>query len=793
MAEKVVDLKTCYHCGEPCEEEIINFEDHEFCCAGCQMVYEILAANDMHDYYKLQSSPGASQRKNGFADKYAFLDVGAIADRLLQFKSASVNKITFSIPVIHCSSCIWLLENLSRLKDGIVHSRVNFVKKEATVDFEPAKISLRELTELLVSIGYEPEINLDSDSDKKTRGTSRAIFLKMGVAGFAFGNIMLLSFPEYFGIDGLDKEVKQFFLYLSLVLSIPVVFYCASDYYLSAIKGLRQKFINIDVPITIGVAALFARSLFEIFSETGSGYLDSLAGLIFFLLIGKWFQGKTYEGLSFDRDYKSYFPLAITRITEKGNESVPVTGLRKGDKILVRNQEIIPADSVLLDEMANIDYSFVTGEADPVAKSKSDYLYAGGRQIGESIKLVVEKETSQSYLTQLWNQDFLNDSKIETDALIDKISRYFTIAVLLIASTAGIFWLTHDSSKALNAFTAVLIVACPCALALATPFTIGSALAVFGKRKFYLKNAAVIEKLATVTTVVFDKTGTLTDSHKTKVEFEGNLTHELESAIKTLVANSMHPISRKIGSLYNSKSQTEISNYQEFEGKGIQAVFKNEVLKLGSADFLNVSKVDASGAHVSSAGKYLGFFRITQSYRTGLKNLIEKLILFKHVVLSGDNDSERGTLRTFFANEPEMVFDQTPDDKRFHVKNLQLGGERVMMLGDGLNDAGALAQSNVGIAVTDDTTSFSPACDGILEGSALPLLDSFLALSKSTRWIIKASFIISFLYNIVGLSFAVSGNLTPVFAAVLMPLSSITVVTFATFAVQVMAKAKGLR
>ena len=648
MSDKVLAPETvkCYHCGELCEDELVEFDDKPFCCNGCKMVYEILNENDLCNYYDLQNTPGINLRNRNYEQKFAYLDNQDIQNQLLNFSSDHLNKIVFFVPAIHCSSCIWLLEHLDRLREGIIQSRVNFVRKEVSIDYNPEVISLKTIVELLATVGYEPEINLQNASRTKAKKESRKLYLQVGVAGFGFGNIMLLSFPEYFGFEGLDHSVRMFMSYINILISLPVVFYSASSYFISAYKGLRQKYINIDVPITIGIVTLFVRSLYEILSEAGPGYLDSLAGLIFFLLIGKWFQSRTYESLSFDRDYKSYFPLAVSRITDDAHEMVQITELKENDVIEVRNQEIIPADSELISSEASIDYSFVTGEADTIEKQEGDYIYAGGRQVGNTIQLRIKKAVSQSYLTQLWNNDAFNEESTY-DSLIDKISKYFTLAVLFIALASATFWYFEGPSHILNAFTAVLIVACPCALSLATPFTLGNAMTILGGHKLYLKHMNVLEKLWNITTIIFDKTGTLTRTDGARIKFVGEkpLTNEQKSMIASLAANSTHPLSRALQRhLHDFGNREQIIGFKEAEGKGVSGVVLGKEVALGSAGFVGGQEVGAtvgtSIVHIK-IGEYRGYFSVQSSYRKGLGDLVKSLAnKYKLLVLSGDNQSE---------------------------------------------------------------------------------------------------------------------------------------------------------
>ncbi|HEU5291805.1 MAG TPA: heavy metal translocating P-type ATPase metal-binding domain-containing protein, partial [Cyclobacteriaceae bacterium] len=349
----------CYHCGQPCDE-VHWLEEKSFCCYGCKTVFEILNANDLCEYYSLDEKAGVPL-KNVHQESFAYLDEKSIRKKVVEFDSANFSKVTFFIPAIHCISCIWLLENLQKIDIAILRSQVNFARKTVTIEFDPQDTKLSAIAALLSSIGYTPQINLDQKKEKKV--VDKSLLFKLAIAGFCFGNVMLFSFPEYLGIDQADHTLMRIFSWLNLVLSVPVFFYSGFDYLRSAIKSFKQKQINIDVPIAAGLIALFFRSSYDIISATGPGYLDSFTGLVFFLLIGRWFQSKTYESLAFDRDFTSYFPLAVNKLMGDDWKPVVIYELRPGDQIRIRNMEIIPADSVLLDELAYIDYSFVTGEA----------------------------------------------------------------------------------------------------------------------------------------------------------------------------------------------------------------------------------------------------------------------------------------------------------------------------------------------------------------------------------------------------------------------------------------------
>ena len=625
------------------------------------------------------------------------------------------------------------------------------------------------------------------------------------MAGFCFGNIMMLSFPEYFSGGMIDEPgLKETFSWIIFGLSLPVLFYSATTIFTSAFKGLQQKNINIDVPIALAIIITFSRSYYEIISGTGAGYLDSGSGIIFFILIGRWFQNKTYDAISFDRDYHSYFPLGVTVLRNEMEENIPATKLRKGDFIVVKNEEMIPADALLVNGQAFIDYSFVSGENTPVTKRVGEIVYAGGKQIGTSLKLQVIKESSQSYITQLWNNEIFGKTKNAAKSFIHPWSRYFTAALFAVAIGAAIFWYVNDPSKIWPVVTAVLIVACPCSLLLSATFTFGNMQRIFGKHKLYLKNATVIETLAGIDTIVFDKTGTITQSNIADIKFTGkNLTVAEKLLLKKVTAQSAHTFSKLISSSFQDEpmdyEEYEINDFKEYAGKGIAATVNDIPVKVGASEFINkndmiLSKNNGSRVYVMIGDSSKGYFEIQNKYRAGFENLVKELKKYNYEmhVLSGDNDAEKERLQKIFTSESYLYFNASPQDKLNYIKSLQEAGKKVLMIGDGLNDSGALMQSDAGIAVSDNAARFTPACDAIIDGEELQKISRFIDYAKAGKKIVAAGFVLSILYNFIGLSFAVQGKLDPVVAAILMPASSISIVVLASLLSSFVAKRKKL-
>ncbi len=791
----------CYHCGEPVLNKHFRVSDKAFCCEGCKLVYEILNENNLCTYYTIEPGKGNSPKSEHYAGRFAYLDREEIGAALHTFRSESQAQVKLFVPGIHCSSCIWLLENLQKLNAGVYASSVNFPRREVSITYDPRQVSLSAIAEMLSGIGYEPHIGLNDLENRNKRKADRSTWYKIGVAGFCFGNIMMMSFPEYFSIGEVsDHEALQHtFSWLNLSLAIPVLIYSSRDFFISSWAAIRHRHLNIDLPIAAAVLMTFLRSVYEVLMGIGPGYFDSMTGIVFFMLIGRVFQNRTYETLSFDRDYRSYFPVAVTVQGQSGapEQQVTVNELRKGMLMRIRNQEVIPADAILVQGDARIDYSFVTGESQPVAVKQGALIYAGGRQSGSAILLEIVKPVQYSYLTQLWNhQAFRKDQSEEEEAsLVNRINYWFTLCVFALALVSGTYWYwMGEPQRTLNAVTTILIVACPCILLLAATFTRGNVLRILGRSGLYLKNAFVLEKLAKLKHVVFDKTGTLTLGSQVDLRYEGEpLNTWQKDVFYSLAAQSNHPLSKALAQSLQGASEVQLEQFSEQPGAGLEAQWQGHSIRLGSASHTGVeAHEDGTFIYLSVDGHVLGRFTVTHRVRTGLSEALDQLRKrYSISLLSGDNAREKSRFEPYFM-ERDMHFNQSPADKLQRISALQRDGSKVMMVGDGLNDAGALQQSDVGIAVSDNMNTFSPACDAILDGKMLRRLPDLLWLSQVSQRVIKVAFAFSLLYNVIGLYFALRGELEPVIAAILMPTASISIVSFVTLASSLAARRRQL-
>nr|WP_262908821.1 HAD-IC family P-type ATPase [Hymenobacter translucens] len=534
------------------------------------------------------------------------------------------------------------------------------------------------------------------------------------------------------------------------------------------------------------------------------------------MLIGKWVQQHTYDALRFDRDFTSYFPVAVTRLTAEGEQSISVKELRKGHRIRVRNQEVVPADAVLLRGAGQIDYSFVSGESTPVARASGELVYAGGRQLGEAVELEVVREVSQGYLTQLWNNPAFakEESHRSLETYANRVGRYFVAVTLVLAAGTLVYWGPRDPAMMWRAFTSVLVIACPCALSLATPFALGAALRVLGRHKLYLKNAAVVETLGRADTIVFDKTGTLTDAGQADVRYQGRpLTAAEKQLVATVAAQSTHPLSQRLGRELGAGRLT-LMQCEEQPGQGISATAADgSTVRLGGAAFAGSSadfgfadpavvarvsngsqprglqsprcEAPETRVYVAFNDEPAGYFTFANVYRPALPAVLAALgRRYRLAVLSGDTDAEQTRLQLLLGEDAELRFHQSPADKLTYIAAERARGRTVVMVGDGLNDAGALRAADAGIALTDTLTNFSPACDAILDAEQFGRLATFLAFSRSCLRAVLATFVLSFCYNGFGLALAVQGQFTPILSAILMPISSLSVMLVATVLVR---------
>lgn len=785
----------CFHCGEDCPDNAFVVDEKSFCCRGCLSVYQLLNEAGLCNYYNLNEHAGANKRKPVATDKFFFLESNEVQKQLISFREDHRAYVTFYIPAIHCSSCIYLLENFQKVCAGVIRSDIQFLKKEVTIIYDEQMVSLRQVAETLDSIGYEPYISYGQKEKTKKPSANRALIYRLGVAGFCFGNIMLFSIPEYFsGGAAREPYLQNIFRYLNVLFSLPVFFYSASPFFISAWKGIKQKYLNVDVPVALAIGATFIRSLTDVFIHDGGGFFDVMSGIVFFMLAGRVLQERSQKFLNFDRDYSDYFPMAVIVLKDGKQEPTLLSAVKEEDILLIHNNELAPADGILIRGKCLIDYSFVTGESAPVEKKPGDLIYAGGRQLAGSMELRVVKETAGSRLVELWSKDLENSHRQKLDnrnSFVHLLARNFTLIVLGIAAIAATYWWANDTTKIWPAITAILIIACPCGLLLTATFTNGHALRILSKNGMFLRNSNFIERIANITKIVFDKTGTLTSSSDIVAAYgSGTFDNDVAEEIASAVRPSLHAFKKPVLLLLQKEGRYEAKSFNEFAGLGLETIVNNKHYRIGTAAFFEMPErrtEEGTPIFIYRNGVQLGHLILTQNMRSGLSAMfgrLNKRISF--LLFSGDLPYQREMFSKIF--DENVFFKLSPHQKLEKITALQKTGASVAMVGDGLNDAGALQKSDVGICITDDIHRFTPAGDAILLGEKLEMLDRLIDFCRSSQNTIRWCFGISVMYNLTGLFFAVQGIMSPLLAAILMPLSTLTIVVTTFVFTKVAAK-----
>ena len=770
------ELVRCGHCGDDCSRDAVVTAAGTFCCAGCATVFELIARHGLEHFYVCDVEPGRSQKAAGRLDpdRFAVLDDPAIAARFV-LRATTSPRATFTVPAMHCASCLWLLEQLWRFDEGVGRSEVDIAARTVRIDFDPARISVRAIASRLGSLGYEPLLAGESTVAPQP-ARRRTLYLKIGVAGFAFGNVMLFSVPRYLNGAPLDAGFTTLFGTLNLAFSIPVLLFSAADYFQNAWRSVRARAMSLDVPIAIGLLALFFRSSADILLGVGEGFFDSFAGLTFFLLIGRLFQQMAYERIEFDRTVRSFLPLSVRVVNDGGHRLARIDTLQPGDVVSLRASEVVPSDATLIDDTAHLDYAFVTGESRPVHVRQGEPVHAGGRVVGTSVRLRIERPVSQSELARLWANPAFSASRARSlPAVLARFGLWFTIVALALAAFGAVAW-WPDWRMSLSVATAVLIIACPCAFTLSAPIALGTTMGVLGRAGCYLKDPGVALELGRIDTVVFDKTGTLTTSAPETEPVSEGLSSDDWRLVRRLAVESTHPISRAIQQI----DRASAADVNEVSGRGLVGWIDGHRVAIGSASFIasetGRSLPEAAGATWAAVDDRVpGWIRTRAAVRPGMDAAVRALSAqYDTRLLSGDHDGDRDRWSPVF--DGRVTFRQLPEDKLATVKDLQARGKHVLVIGDGLNDAGALAAADVGLAVTDDTACLVPACDAVISGSRLAHLPELLSYASRARRAIATCFGVSIAYNALGLWLALTGQLTPLATAILMPVSSLTIV-----------------
>ncbi len=798
----------CFHCGLPNLEAqrypvtILSVE-HFMCCPGCQAVSQAIVDNGLESYYEFRTEPAArgdAALDNTMAQLSVY-DEPELQDEFV-FEQGKHSQIQLTVEGITCAACGWLIEKQLAKLNGIKQVAVNVSARRAIVTWDAEELKLSSILSRLKAIGYE-SLPFQADMHEASYHKEQKSYLKkLGLAGIMTMQVMMLAMGQYFDILGnIDDDAVAYFNAISLLLTTPVVLFSGSIFYVSALKAIQAKTVNMDVPITIAIGATYIAGVLAVNKNSGEVYFESICMFVFFLLISRFLEHRSRHRASLiSSNMHKLIPVTANRYENDVLHSVLAKQLVKGDIVLVKAGETVPVDGIILSGKSTFDESMLTGEFQPVTKEKNERVYAGSLNQQGSVTLQVSASVKHAMMNQILRmQEMAMANKPKIAAVADKLSRYFVVAVLLISALTYWYWSHQDDPHAFWITISVLVATCPCALGLATPSALTCAMAKLNQMGVLLKRADALEQLTKTTDIIFDKTGTLTqgkfsiakhwinDPVAHKIQNINNVAAKcsIEDVVLTLAnaieARSEHPISRAF-QYTNTACVFTVEEAHIEIGKGLTASVNEMSCVMGSAKYVTTLTSTGNIAHSNGAnvllavnGELLAAFWVTDTLHEDASDVINQLSTHDISVLSGDTQQNVSTI-TNSLGITNAIGDATAEDKLNYIKQAQQQGKRVLMLGDGINDAPVLAAADVSIAVGNASDLAKNAADIVLLNPKLSALVDVLSMATKTKRKIKQNIGWALGYNTLVLPFAVSGMLTPWQAALGMSLSSIVVV-----------------
>ncbi len=764
------------------------------CCAGCKAVADAIVASGMESYYSFRETPSdtAKELVPEFLKSLQAYDNPLIQKQFVHknAQQQNIKEVSLILEGIVCSACIWLNEQFLSQLSGIISVKINYSTHRATVQWNDNEINLSQILEAISRIGYLAH-PYDVAKQQQMFDRQRSLLLKqVGVAAL-FGMQTMMFAVALYGGDywGIAENYKLLFQWLSLFLTIPVLFYSAKPFYKGAITDLKNRRAGMDVPVTLGITLAFISSVYNTYVQEGHVYFDSVCMFVFLLLGVRYIElmarKKSAENIEKLADLKP----AMAHVVIKDNEikTIPIAELNIDDDVLIRAGEYVPADGVLLSNHAQIDESLLTGESKAVSKVTLQTVIAGSLNVGSAINIKVNKIGQDTVLSGILR--LVEDAqhyKPRVALLADKVASKFVSTIILLVISVGIYWYIHDASQAIAIMVATLVVTCPCALSLATPAAISATIGKSTTLGVLVAKTNALERLEKADVFVFDKTGTLTQGLLSIKSIECDVEKNAAlycSLAKSLEQRSEHPIATAFSSL--AVDCLVLNGIEQVTGKGLHGLYQNKHYFIGSYSWLNETLPQAANKGINglkaiylfNSESLLATFYLNDPIKQDAKSTIEQLSNKgkRVILLSGDEEQTVNSVAQQLGIKVALS-NQLPHQKLAYLKSLQQQGLKVVMVGDGINDAPVLAAADVAIAMSSGTDLASASADLIVKGSLTQPIVEVLNLSQKMNAIIKQNFAWAIGYNIVAIPFAVSGMIPPWLAAVGMSLSSLIVV-----------------
>jgi Cu2+-exporting ATPase len=810
VAAKPGAAPACAHCGLPVPSSRRREEGPQFCCGGCEQVYGLIHAWGYGQFYRFAGQHGEPLAPA----KVSGRDFGELDDpRLLAELSDPMTqgrcRTRLYLEGVHCAACVWLVEKLPETVPGVDSVRLDLGRAVAEVVWDPARVALSRIGRALDRLGYTPHLHRAGRLQEARRQEDRAALVKLGVAVACAMNLMFLHGALYAGEhSGMASPFETFFRWVSLAVAVPVVFFSARPFFQAAWAGVRSRVVHMDLPVALALAVAFAASAWNTVRGSGPVWFDSLAMLVAALLGARQLQRSAQRAALERADSLRgvAFVEFARRLTGESLESpaveVDVHRLAPGDRVEVRSGELVPVDGVVLAGRSTLDNAVLTGESVPCPVSEGDPVNAGATNLGARLVVRVDaagEKTRVGALFAIVEEALARRPKVLQRS--DRLARWFVWGVLGVAALAGVVWLPQGPAVALERMVALLVVACPCGIALSVPLAVSVALTRAARGGIYVKNPDALHELRRVSHVLLDKTGTLTEGRASLARWEGSET-TLDLA-RALEEESAHAVAAAFGAARRPRAVRAVSDVREVAGQGIAGVVDGRAVLVGnrshvlSAGADLPARLEARGAglvaeglspvFVAVEGRVEGVAGVGDAVRADARATVDALRArgVRVLVLSGDHPDVVARVAGRLGIAPEDARGGlTPEAKRDAVAALTAGPGRrgtVVMVGDGVNDAAALALADVGVAVHGGTGASIVAADVVLtrEGVA-PVLD-LLDGARSVFRVIARNLGLSLVYNAAGAALAVLGLVSPLLAAVLMPASSLTVTLSSAF------------
>ncbi len=781
-----MSIVKCTHCHLEFDEKVmikeIDNPELNFCCKGCQGVYHLLKDDGLDNFYE-KVGKNTLNKPLAVGEDSSNFDMESFAQRYIKSTQDGFSRVDLIIEGIHCAACIWLNEKVLDDTDGILEANINFTNNKAKIVWDEDTIKLSEIINKIRSIGYNAYPYDKSENEKKATSNKRDYFLRMSIAIFSSMNIMMIDVAKYTGFfTGMKAETLHMIHFAEFLFSTPVLFYSGWIFYRGAYYGLKNKILNMDFLVASGATLTYIYSLYVLFGGAGHGYFDSVAMIITFVLVGKYLEvlGKKSAVDAMD-SIKANIPLEATIIVDGGKKVVSLDEIIVGDIIEVKNGEQASVDGSVLTGKTTFDESSLSGESKPVFKEIGSKIYSGTVNTDQVIRYTALKNYANSTLNNI--VELLEDSlssKPKIEDTTNELSKYFSIIILSISliSFVGWYFYNGDFENALIVGISVIVIACPCALALATPIASLIGVSWLAREGLLFKEAKFIETFANATTVVLDKTGTITHGKLKVINSELNITDEELNLLYSLADSSIHPVSISVKKYleenYNP-THLELENIEQLPAVGLKAKYQNKIIFGGRLNRDKDSKNTIYNFLIND--KVISTFELEDTIRDDAKQTIDYLKSqgLKVIMCSGDNEK----IVKKVADEvgiDEYKFRMSPIEKANFINKLKENGEIVVMAGDGINDALALSKADISIAMGNGADVAISISDVVILNDNLNGLEKSIYISKRTYTFIKQNLSISLIYNIITIPIAIAGYVIPLVAALSMSLSSLLVV-----------------